>query len=45
MAQPVNERLDYGHSLEFAYFLAPDPGDLQGMLETVRLLDGARLRA
>jgi alkanesulfonate monooxygenase SsuD/methylene tetrahydromethanopterin reductase-like flavin-dependent oxidoreductase (luciferase family) len=34
------ERLDYGHSLEFGYFLTPDAGDPQGVLGTARLLDG-----
>jgi alkanesulfonate monooxygenase SsuD/methylene tetrahydromethanopterin reductase-like flavin-dependent oxidoreductase (luciferase family) len=36
----VPERLDYGHSLEFGYFLTPDAGDPQGVLDTGRLLDG-----
>ena len=31
--------LDYGHRLEFAYFLTPDAGDPQGVLETARLVD------
>ena len=30
---------DYGHSLEFGYFLIPDAGDPQGVLETARLAD------
>jgi alkanesulfonate monooxygenase SsuD/methylene tetrahydromethanopterin reductase-like flavin-dependent oxidoreductase (luciferase family) len=32
--------LDYGQPLEFAYFLNPDAGDPQGVLETARLADG-----
>jgi hypothetical protein len=28
--------LDYGHRLEFGYFLVPDPGDLTGFLESRR---------
>jgi alkanesulfonate monooxygenase SsuD/methylene tetrahydromethanopterin reductase-like flavin-dependent oxidoreductase (luciferase family) len=32
--------LDYGQPLEFAYFLTPDAGDPQGVLETARLADG-----
>ena len=31
--------MDYGHSLEFGYFLIPDAGDPRGVLETARLLD------
>src|SRR2546427_6798321 len=38
-SHPVNERLDYGHPLEFGYFLTPDAGDPQGVLETARLVD------
>jgi alkanesulfonate monooxygenase SsuD/methylene tetrahydromethanopterin reductase-like flavin-dependent oxidoreductase (luciferase family) len=30
---------DYGHSLEFGYFLVPGAGDPQGVLETARLAD------
>ena len=30
---------DYGHELEFGYFLIPDAGDPQGVLETARLAD------
>ena len=26
LSQPVDERLDYGHPLEFGYFLVPDAG-------------------
>lgn len=35
----ADERLDYGHSLEFAYFLTPDAADPRGLLDTVRRLD------
>ena len=31
--------MDYGHSLEFGYFLIPEAGDPQGVLETARLAD------
>jgi alkanesulfonate monooxygenase SsuD/methylene tetrahydromethanopterin reductase-like flavin-dependent oxidoreductase (luciferase family) len=31
--------MDYGHSLEFGYFLIPDAGDPPGVLETARLAD------
>jgi len=37
--QAVNEQLDYGHPLEFAYFLTPDAGDPPAVLETARLAD------
>jgi alkanesulfonate monooxygenase SsuD/methylene tetrahydromethanopterin reductase-like flavin-dependent oxidoreductase (luciferase family) len=30
---------DYGHELEFGYFLTPDAGDPVGVLETARLAD------
>ncbi len=30
---------DYGHDLEFGYFLVPDAGDPLGVLETARLAD------
>ncbi len=30
---------DYGHQGEFGYFLVPDAGDPQGVLETARLAD------
>ncbi|OLE36261.1 MAG: hypothetical protein AUG48_08000 [Actinobacteria bacterium 13_1_20CM_3_68_9] len=30
---------DYGHELEFGYFLVPDAGDPEGVLETARLAD------
>jgi alkanesulfonate monooxygenase SsuD/methylene tetrahydromethanopterin reductase-like flavin-dependent oxidoreductase (luciferase family) len=39
LSPPPAERLDYGHSLEFAYFLVPDAGDPQGVLETARRVD------
>jgi hypothetical protein len=39
MSRPADERLDYGHALEFAYFLTPDAADPQGLLDTVRRLD------
>jgi hypothetical protein len=29
----------YGHDLEFGYFLIPDAGDPDGVLETARLAD------
>jgi len=32
--------MDYGHPLEFGYFLSPDAGDPFGVLETARLVDG-----
>jgi alkanesulfonate monooxygenase SsuD/methylene tetrahydromethanopterin reductase-like flavin-dependent oxidoreductase (luciferase family) len=31
--------MDYGHSLEFGYFLIPEAGDPQRVLETARLAD------
>jgi alkanesulfonate monooxygenase SsuD/methylene tetrahydromethanopterin reductase-like flavin-dependent oxidoreductase (luciferase family) len=31
--------MDYGHPLEFGYFLVPDAGDPAGVLETARLAD------
>ena len=39
LSQPLRRGLDYGHSLEFGYFLTPDAGDPAGVLETARLLD------
>ena len=30
---------DYGHQIEFGYFLVPDAGDPEGVLETARLAD------
>jgi alkanesulfonate monooxygenase SsuD/methylene tetrahydromethanopterin reductase-like flavin-dependent oxidoreductase (luciferase family) len=32
--------MDYGHPLEFGYFLTPDAGDPHGVLATARLVDG-----
>ena len=37
--EPLNQALDYGHPLEFGYFLTPDAGDPLGVLETARLVD------
>jgi alkanesulfonate monooxygenase SsuD/methylene tetrahydromethanopterin reductase-like flavin-dependent oxidoreductase (luciferase family) len=31
--------MDYGHALEFGYFLIPDAGDPQAVLETARIAD------
>jgi alkanesulfonate monooxygenase SsuD/methylene tetrahydromethanopterin reductase-like flavin-dependent oxidoreductase (luciferase family) len=31
--------VDYGHPLEFGYFLIPEAGDARGVLETARLAD------
>ena len=31
--------MDYGHSVEFGYFLIPDAGDPRGVLETARVAD------
>ena len=39
LARSSSERLDYGHPLEFGYFLTPDAGDPLGVLETARLVD------
>jgi alkanesulfonate monooxygenase SsuD/methylene tetrahydromethanopterin reductase-like flavin-dependent oxidoreductase (luciferase family) len=39
LSQPLNGRLDYGHTLEFGYFLTPVAADPEGVLETARLLD------
>ena len=39
-SQPLKEELDYGHPVEFGYFLVPDAGDPLGVLETARLVDG-----
>ena len=30
---------DYGHEIEFGYFLVPDADDPQGVLDTARLAD------
>ena len=38
-AQRSNGRLEYGHALEFGYFLTPEAGDPLGALETARLVD------
>ena len=38
-ASAPNEGLDYGHPIEFGYFLVPDAGDPLGVLETARLVD------
>jgi alkanesulfonate monooxygenase SsuD/methylene tetrahydromethanopterin reductase-like flavin-dependent oxidoreductase (luciferase family) len=38
--QPLTEHLDYGHPVEFGYFLTPEAGDPLGVLETARLVDG-----
>jgi alkanesulfonate monooxygenase SsuD/methylene tetrahydromethanopterin reductase-like flavin-dependent oxidoreductase (luciferase family) len=39
LSAPLQEQLDYGQSLEFAYFLTPDAADPDGVLETARLVD------
>jgi alkanesulfonate monooxygenase SsuD/methylene tetrahydromethanopterin reductase-like flavin-dependent oxidoreductase (luciferase family) len=39
-SQAPTEQLDYGHPLEFGYFLVPDAGDPLGVLETASLVDG-----
>jgi alkanesulfonate monooxygenase SsuD/methylene tetrahydromethanopterin reductase-like flavin-dependent oxidoreductase (luciferase family) len=39
-AHALSRPLDYGHPLEFGYFLTPDAGDPRGVLETARLVDG-----
>ena len=31
--------MDYGHGLEFGYFLVPEAGDPRGVLDTARLAD------
>ncbi len=33
------ESLDYGHPLQFGYFLTPDAGDPVGVLDTARIVD------
>ena len=38
-SEQSTERLDYGHALEFGYFLTPDADDPAALLETARLLD------
>lgn len=35
----ITDTIDYGHALEFGYFLTPDAGDPQGVLATARLVD------
>ena len=39
LSQPLTKGQDYGHPLEFGYFLTPDAGDPAGVLETARLVD------
>ena len=39
LEEPLKQALDYGHPLEFGYFLTPDAGDPLGVLETARLVD------
>jgi alkanesulfonate monooxygenase SsuD/methylene tetrahydromethanopterin reductase-like flavin-dependent oxidoreductase (luciferase family) len=39
LPQPLNERLDYGHPIEFGYFLTPEAGDAVSVLQAARLLD------
>jgi alkanesulfonate monooxygenase SsuD/methylene tetrahydromethanopterin reductase-like flavin-dependent oxidoreductase (luciferase family) len=39
-SQQLHGSLDYGHSLEFGYFLVPDAGDPLAVLETARIADG-----
>ena len=39
LSQSSNESLDYGHPLEFGYFLTPDAGDPLGVLESARIVD------
>ena len=38
--QPLSESVDFGHPLEFGYFLTPDAGDPLGVLETAHRVDG-----
>ena len=38
-SHPLDESLDYGHPLEFGYFLIPDAGHPHGVLKTAGLLD------
>jgi alkanesulfonate monooxygenase SsuD/methylene tetrahydromethanopterin reductase-like flavin-dependent oxidoreductase (luciferase family) len=40
LSEPLHAGLDYGHPLEFGYFLIPDAGDPLGVLDTARLADG-----
>ena len=39
LSQLLNGSLDYGHPLEFGYFLVPDAGDASGVLKTAGLAD------
>ena len=39
LSQLRNGSLDYGHPLEFGYFLVPDASDPSGVLNTARLAD------
>src|SRR3989442_3855343 len=39
VSQPLDKGLDYGHSLEFGYFLNPDASQPSSVLETARLVD------
>ncbi len=39
LSQRPSERLDYGRPLEFGFFLVPDAGDPEGVLETAGLVD------
>ena len=39
LTQPLNGRLDYGHPLEFGYFLTPTADNPPAVLETARMLD------
>jgi hypothetical protein len=35
----LNKSLDYGHPLEFGYFLISDAGDPHGVFQTAGMLD------
>jgi alkanesulfonate monooxygenase SsuD/methylene tetrahydromethanopterin reductase-like flavin-dependent oxidoreductase (luciferase family) len=39
LSQGPSEGIDYGHPLEFGYFLVADAGDPEAVLETARLVD------
>jgi alkanesulfonate monooxygenase SsuD/methylene tetrahydromethanopterin reductase-like flavin-dependent oxidoreductase (luciferase family) len=39
VSQPINDRLDYGHTIEFGIVLDPDAGNPRGVLETARNVD------
>lgn len=41
LRQALDEGLDYGHALEFGYFLTPDAGDPHAVFETARLVDAS----